>query len=606
MVFYLDIVAAAWDFVTPFGFFFLGQMGIESLLDIAESFFTWRAVNGYVLTFFFIYVCEGLLNRVWWWIVLNLRILWVKMRDYFFSAGARLLLLWESFAADIAFARFLTFRVPLFLSTTFHNFLLLHHLGMNSPPVFPALVVFNLISALGLTFFFARKMIYYFLWNNKKFQAPGGEDFKMLYGLNFMGSLVGALIGWDGLGITSFLLVIYYKNRKSLGSGMITALTNRLGDCFFLLLLGIFFYINSYHYIFCLLLIFTSITKRAQVPFSSWLPSAMAAPTPVRALVHSSTLVTAGVYLLLRFNIFTMEWILLFGRMTMLIAGVRACLEIDLKKIVALSTLSQLGVMMISLSVFQKNICFFHLVTHAIFKALLFMCVGVAIHTVYGGQDFRSFSNLGKNINYPIRFLTISNISLLGFPFMSGFYRKDIIIERFYSSYSCYLGGIFFLIGVGLTAAYRIKIINLACINNISSLPSVLGSGGLRWQVKGPLSLLGICSVLRGFLIGYNMSLSVVVYQLDKIMPLVLIRLGLIRGLLLADFKDKNFSSILRLRPLFQKSRNFARGAGVIKVVDYGFVEEFGGPGVLKVLANFFFSLHPLVAVSLIVLVGGI
>ena len=139
--------------------------------------------------------------------------------------------------------------------------------------------------------------------------------------------------------------------------------------------------------------------------------------------------------------------------------------KIDLKKIVALSTLSQLGVMMISLSVFQKNICFFHLVTHAIFKALLFMCVGVSIHTVFGGQDFRSFSNLGKNISYPIRFLTISNIALLGFPFMSGFYRKDIIIERFYSSYSCYLGGIFFLIGVGLTTAYRIKMINLNYLN---------------------------------------------------------------------------------------------------------------------------------------------
>lgn len=206
----------------------------------------------------------------------------------------------------------------------------------------------------------------------------------------------------------------------------------------------------------------------------------MAAPTPVRALVHSSTLVTAGVYLLLRFNLFSIEWILLFGRITILIAGVSACVEIDLKKIVALSTLSQLGVMMISLSVFQKNICFFHLVTHAIFKALLFMCVGVSIHTVFGGQDFRSFSNLGKNISYPIRFLTISNIALLGFPFMSGFYRKDIIIERFYSSYSCYLGGIFFLIGVGLTTAYRIKMINLACINNSSFLPSALGIGGLR------------------------------------------------------------------------------------------------------------------------------
>lgn len=423
--------------------------------------------------------------------------------------------------------------------------------------------------------------------------------------LIFIGSLVGALIGWDGLGVTSFLLVIYYKNRKSLGSGIITALTNRLGDCFFLLILGIFFYVNSYHYIFSLLLLLTSITKRAQVPFSSWLPSAMAAPTPVRALVHSSTLVTAGVYLLLRFNLFSIEWILLFGRVTILIAGVSACVEIDLKKIVALSTLSQLGVMMISLSVFQKNICFFHLVTHAIFKALLFMCVGVSIHTVFGGQDFRSFSNLGKNISYPIRFLTIANIALLGFPFMSGFYRKDIIIERFYSSYSCYLGGIFFLIGVRLTTAYRIKMINLACINNSSFLPSALGRGGLRWQVKLPLSLLGVCSVLRGFLIGCNMSLSVVVYQLDKIIPLVLIRLGGVGGFLLANFKDKNFSSMLMLRPLFQKSRNFAGETGVIKIGDYGFVEEFGGPGVLKVLSNFFITLHPLVAVTLIVLIGG-
>jgi len=283
-------------------------------------------------------------------------------------------------------------------------------------------------------------------------------------------------------------------------------------------------------------------------------------------------------------------------------AGVRACVEIDLKKIVALSTLSQLGVIIVSLSVYQKNICFFHLVTHAIFKALLFMCVGVSIHTVFGGQDFRSFSNLGKSISYPIRFLTIANIALLGFPFMSGFYRKDMIIERFYSSYSCYMGGIFFLMGVGLTAAYRIKIMNLACINNERFIPSALGSGGLRWQVKIPLSFLGISSVLRGFLIGFNITLSVVVYQLDKIMPLVIICLGLIGGLLLTDFKDKNFSSVMMLSPLFQKTRNYARGFGVIKNGDFGFVEEFGGPGVLKILGNFFLTLHPLVAVSLVVL----
>ena len=219
---------------------------------------------------------------------------------------------------------------------------------------------------------------------------------------------------------------------------MITALTNRLGDCFFLIILGMFFYTNSYFYLLAVLLLLTSITKRAQIPFSSWLPSAIAAPTPVRALVHSSTLVTAGVYLLLRFNILSIEWMLIMGRITILMAGVRACVELDIKKIVALSTLSQLGVMMISLSLYQKNICFFHLVTHAIFKALLFMCVGISIHTIYGSQDFRSFRNLGKGIFYPVRFLTISNLALLGFPFMSGFYRKDMIIESFYSSYTCY------------------------------------------------------------------------------------------------------------------------------------------------------------------------
>jgi len=101
--------------------------------------------------------------------------------------------------------------------------------------------------------------------------------------------------------------VVYYKNRKSLGSGMVTALSNRLGDCFFLLILGLFFFGGAYFHLLACLLLLTSMTKRAQIPFSSWLPSAMAAPTPVRALVHSSTLVTAGVYLLLRFNLFSIE-----------------------------------------------------------------------------------------------------------------------------------------------------------------------------------------------------------------------------------------------------------------------------------------------------------
>jgi len=420
--------------------------------------------------------------------------------------------------------------------------------------------------------------------------------------LIFIGRLVGALIGWDGLGVTSFLLVIYYKNRKSLGSGIITALTNRLGDCFFLLILGMFFYSYSYFYLLVALILITSITKSAQIPFSSWLPSAIAAPTPVSALVHSSTLVTAGVYLLLRFNLFSIEWMLLLGSITILIAGVRACTELDIKKIVALSTLSQLGVIIVSLSLYQKNLCFFHLVTHAIFKALLFMCVGISIHTIYGSQDFRSLRNLGKGIFYPIRFLTISNLALLGFPFVSGFYRKDIIMERFYSSYSCYWGGIFFLIGVGITTAYRIKITNLACLNNSSILPVSISYGGLRWQIKLPLTLLGLCSISSGLVIGCNLGFLVVLCFLDKVIPLIIISVGGMSGFILSDYKDKNFSSILILSPTFQRSSSFSQKAELFKIADSGFTEDFGGPGILLFLKNLFFSFHPLISVSLILL----
>jgi len=120
--------------------------------------------------------------------------------------------------------------------------------------------------------------------------------------LIFMSNLFGTLIGWDGLGITSFLLVLYYKNRKSLGRSLITALTNRVGDAFLLVLLGLSLFPSGGPYLGLVLLLLAAMTKRAQYPFSRWLPAAMAAPTPVSALVHSSTLVTAGVYLLLRFN----------------------------------------------------------------------------------------------------------------------------------------------------------------------------------------------------------------------------------------------------------------------------------------------------------------
>lgn len=144
----------------------------------------------------------------------------------------------------------------------------------------------------------------------------------------------------------------------------------------------------------CFLVVLAAITKRAQIPFSSWLPAAIAAPTPVSALVHSSTLVTAGVYLLIRFrfllnNSTIFYALLLFGNLTIFMAGLGANYEMDLKKIIALSTLRQLGLIMGILSLGFYKMAFFHLLTHALFKALLFLCAGVLIHNIINFQDIR-------------------------------------------------------------------------------------------------------------------------------------------------------------------------------------------------------------------------
>ena len=428
---------------------------------------------------------------------------------------------------------------------------------------------------------------------------------RSMVALIFFSRVFGAMIGWDGLGVTSFLLVIYYKNRKSLGSGIITALTNRLGDCFLLIILGICLYSSQVpegHYIFLLFILLTSMTKRAQIPFSSWLPSAIAAPTPVSALVHSSTLVTAGIYLLIRFNPFRFEWLLPIGSATMLIAGFCACAEIDIKKIVALSTLSQLGVIIVSLSLFQKGFCFFHLITHAIFKALLFICVGVGIHTLYGSQDFRRFSGVRSSLLWPRGLLSVSNLSLLGFPFISGFYRKDLILESFYSINISLFIGLGFLIGVGSTTAYRIKIINLAVFSKSSERPSSQRSGGFRWQLKVPITILGICSITRGFFLretlSYHLITSVII--IDKLIPLAIIILGRILGLIVRNLKAPFLRSIWNLSSLFQMTRNASKRIRACQKTDIGWVEFRGGPG-----SRIFFSLaiivlHPVLRTSVI------
>jgi len=161
----------------------------------------------------------------------------------------------------------------------------------------------------------------------------------------------------------------------------------------------------------------------------------MAAPTPVSALVHSSTLVTAGVFLLIRFHpvLRLNEWfnraLLLLGVITRVIAGTAACLETDLKKIIALSTLSQLGLMIMRLGLNLRSFALFHLLTHALFKALLFLCAGTIIHFQQNNQDIRTIGNLSRQLPFTSRVLNIANFALCGFPFLGGFYSKDLILE---------------------------------------------------------------------------------------------------------------------------------------------------------------------------------
>lgn len=212
-----------------------------------------------------------------------------------------------------------------------------------------------------------------------------------------------------------------------------------------------------------LILLFAATTKRAQVPFSRWLPAAIAAPTPVSALVHSSTLVTAGVFLLFRFYPSLSEYyyfkpvILIIATITALIAGIRANTECDIKKVIALSTLSQLGVIMVRLGLGMPLLALFHLITHALFKALLFLCAGTLIHLHHHSQDLRFIGNLYEQIPSISSAIIVSNLALCGTPFLAGFYSKDAILEAcLFFPYRTTVVLLFFF-ATGLTVSYTVR-----------------------------------------------------------------------------------------------------------------------------------------------------
>nr|YP_010459000.1 NADH dehydrogenase subunit 5 [Discus perspectivus]UUB71737.1 NADH dehydrogenase subunit 5 [Discus perspectivus] len=284
------------------------------------------------------------------------------------------------------------------------------------------------------------------------------------------GSYISLLVGWDGLGVSSFFLIIYYQSGKSLSAGFMTLLINRVGDI--LIMLGLYFLwgggsLGMYSPLllgsaFLTITGYAALTKSAQYPFSVWLPAAMAAPTPVSALVHSSTLVTAGVYLIFRLNHTLGGQTLIFlfcGALTCFLGGAAALYENDLKKIIALSTLSQLGVMMFSLGLGMWYLSLFHLMTHAMFKAMLFLVGGLLIMKGFGSQDIRGLGNSLKGDTFLTVFFIFCVLSLGGLPFVSAYLSKHLILEAMFSHNINMMSCFVFLLGSALTVSYSFRLL---------------------------------------------------------------------------------------------------------------------------------------------------
>lgn len=319
-------------------------------------------------------------------------------------------------------------------------------------------------------------------------------------------NLIFTIVGWDGLGIRSYLLVIYYGRRKSYNAGILTVLRNRLGDVAILFSIGLILQLGSwnivyykelfnYNVYFSFLLVFGRFTKSAQIPFSAWLPAAIAAPTPVSSLVHSSTLVTAGVYLLFRHLsdlIYSRFYsVLLFiGLSTMTIARISALNEKDIKKIVALSTLRQLGLIVLRLGSGWIFISFFHLIIHAFFKAIIFISVGNIIHF---SQNYQAIKNRGGIIlSSPLNSSTLilARLRLCGVPFTAAFFSKEPIIELNCQTTIHFGVRVFIILSVFLTVLYSARLFKLVRIRFNSILPLNILSESDPLLSKGILTLI--------------------------------------------------------------------------------------------------------------------
>jgi len=462
-------------------------------------------------------------------------------------------------------------------------------------------------------------------------------------------------VGWEGVGVCSYLLVSFWFTRIAANQSSLSAfLTNRVGDCF--LTIGMFAIIWSFGNVdyatvfstapfvsdnivtlvgICLLI--GAMAKSSQVGLHIWLPMAMEGPTPVSALIHAATMVTAGVYLLMRssplieYSNTVLVFCLWLGAITTIFSSLIGLFQQDIKKVIAYSTMSQLGMMVIAVGLSSYNIALFHLVNHAFYKALLFLGAGAVIHAVADNQDFRKYGGLRAFLPLTYSVMLIASLSLVAFPFMTGFYSKDFIIESAYGQYYFSGTAVYFVstIGAMFTTLYSVKVLYLTFLTNPNG-PLINYKHAHEGDIfmSLPLIILAVFSIFFGYItkdifIGLGTSFFIdnslfihpsheilldtefAVPTLFKILPLIFTVSLSILSLVLSEFIPKvltqfklsrlgyNIFSFFNQRFLIELFYNryitdmvLKLGGQTTKVLDKGSIELIGPYGLEKGLIS--------------------